>query len=319
MLTLASEPPDVLLSDDPAADYAERARVIAVGDVRLTADGEPITAPDDAWSPSDEELVVTDPDQRVQAVLDDGQVRVLVWLERVDLADVLPVPAWASADGRPVAEDGAGVRFPGGWPVEDRGPHGVGYVTYANPVVRVEAAVPATAVDQVWYAEAEPAPITSGVDRYLRGGTPIVDGPDGDVLATVMPDQAGDWTYWNAGVEVLDDRGEWLMVAMDAGSVAVRGWVRAEDTAPDANAGMGWCGGCSGGARCGGWGRSGDPTVLAGTLLRADDGAIVGVARMDLWVDLSEPAVDGARAFTWWTRLGEATLWVDGDALVDVR
>ncbi len=297
-----------LLGDDLEDAFGQRTRLYDdPGAARLTHDGEPLTG---ETQPGDwvGDLVVVDHSDQVRVAWETEGFQLLLWLERIDLADVVAVRT--EGLGSPDAPAGAGfvlvpagLDVPAGDPVEGRvlveweawSPHST---------LLVSAWVATADVDQVY--DLDPNHVAeSEIDALLDG--PILDRPHGDVLAVSID---------HARIPV-EHSGEpvdgWWHVAWSNGDTRVEGWAYEDDLSPPGLFTFGFgCGGCSGNGRIG-WGRHAD-LVPANTPMRAEPGGPV-VARTTRTVYI--PGISSGSAWhhvgTPW---GDAGLWVD---LAEVR
>lgn len=287
------EPPQLA---DPE-DLPERARLRAVGEARLTEDGDALSGEPgepDPW------LIVADPGERVQIVTEERGLRLLLWLDREDLVDVLYEWTWATAT--PGGDEATGARLPAGLPIEGwAGPDAA--VQWEGDVFAVDGWVPRSAVDQVWAPGEAAEPIEA--DEMLVGGDVVRDAPGGSAIARLSHDTRPTYVA-NAPARVLERRDGWRLVEVEDGGVLIRGWVEEPPAELLGLSGWGW-------SRCGGVGwhegafiGAGEPSLLEGDFVRASPGGpVVGVATRDLWVDVDEHG-----AFEWETEWGVASLWI---------
>jgi hypothetical protein len=276
------------LADGAEAELHTRARVARAGAIRfepgaapLTADREPAGAGGELGVPA---IVAAQDDARVQLRADVDDARLLVWIDRADLAPVF-VKAQALVDPRTgargaVARPGAAAR------VVHAGERGVD-VEVDDGALVVSGRTPPAALGTV-YEERPPRHPTT--DTVVMGDEQVRAAPDGERIAT---------TDGAVMVHALaPPQGSWLEVEIDRPFLYVRGYVRAASTAPElpardlvSTSALGW---------------SDAPTLLlpAGACLYARPGGpIIGVneaERLRYAHDGGEPG---------WRKVGVMTPW----------
>jgi hypothetical protein len=294
-----------LLDLDPASAFAERARLHGdAGTASLLPDGEPLP-PGDYVLP-DTELVVVDAADQVRIAWSDRTLQLLLWLERLDLTDVIAQSTRGTSYG---AEGPGGVQWPAGFAVEllDAEAERV-WVGADVDGLRVESWVSAHDVDQVYVDEGHGAPLPNGPLVIVRGE--VLDGPRGEVLAWPLHDEVS--MRADDSLQPVDG---YLPVSWSSMGVSVNGWVH-EDDAEQTRISIvrGGCGGCYG---HGSFGYGGRFNVPAYTPLHAHEGGpVVGQTLRPLSVDFVGAAYEGSADSGWAplqadTPWGRATVYVE--------
>ena len=302
---------EIVASDEPLDEVAERTRISWIGEARLTPDGPPID-PDrersEAWS---REIVpVVEIGERLRIVAKEPYVRLLLWLDPEDLG------TWIIDDARAGALPGqlageTGVFFDGGIEVEVTGRDGAWTsVAMTTREFDVEVWLPDFEVGPYWI-DRERDPVALDGELWLRGGAELLNRPHGEVLATLHEwgdEENPDEPHVEA-VE-LDRADGHVLVEIESDGVTVAGWVPEDQAADEVHVGWGMsgCGGCGGFGH--GWGVYPALYLEAGTqLYSGPDGEWVGEttqargwgygAQVDGWTPIHVP-----------TDWGQATLWV---------
>jgi len=243
----ASGSVEALLEEDVRADLG-RVAVRDLGETRLGLDGPLLAARtvpydwgavgfsrwgDDGPAPRAQEV-----DGEIVMVADSPTVRLLLSPDREDLHDVMRHQAGGGAtyDGHR-GDDGEGVEFAAGGPVEIRGVDeeaGTLLIGVEDRFFDVEAWVDADAVGTIYDPrDVDWEDFRFGDELHLRWDAQILDAPDGAVLATVDPNRELPPDYYGScffdGSELLERWGDWARVYVARGGVAVDGWVHEDE------------------------------------------------------------------------------------------
>lgn len=233
----------------------------------------------------------------------DREIELAIWIERDELTRTVPEPSWTHH----TREGDVGVQLPAGIELE--------IVDERDEQVRVRAESSLLQVDtwvdradlEPYWIEADPvAPDVPNLNDALAGHTVLLDAPNGEPVAALLPlNEDVDEPYFP--VERVEQVGDWVRVRgyqdwpFDA-------WV-AKEAVHATTRGFGsfrtHCG-------CGGSYASGGSAinVAAGTPLYAGiDAQPVGRTVVDAYWDLQEEP-EGWLSAQHWTPLGTATLFI---------
>jgi hypothetical protein len=309
LAALEGEPMEIL---EYAAVRDEFVPSLSDGGPPLVEDGYPF------WSGRGRTPVVETGNDVRLLVIRNG-LRLLVWMPREGLADLVARSVWVGADGERVEGDTPGVRVPGGLPVDVR--EDGSFVEYHGRMASAELRVSDGFVDQA----ARPDDADDLAELDVDGDLPILAGAvleddDGTPLITFRDDEDEETAVafgrvlrrapGRALVEVRLDpnpcrREPWL----------VRGWVP-EPEAPIHRFSLSSVGFCCGGLLLGDGATAGTRELPPGTrLFDAAEGALVGVTE-DTVAFFSVEDGGGMPGWTWVelaTPWGRAPFWVEGD------
>jgi hypothetical protein len=234
-----------LLADGAAKRLTTRTRLRAFRTLRLSADGAPVVQSDTGreenprWAP--ELAVVEQTTERVRVVSDDlagggalPDQRLLLWVDRDDLHTVVRAPTGLAAKpDQPPNPNGPsiglspGVALPvlardGDWMQVSHGHgdlHFRGWVAFAD-------------VGQVYdFGAWEEAPAPTAM---VRGGEPLLDAPNGDLIATFAPPDDPVEPRFRIAVNTLGGRIEGHQhIRYVYRGVEARGYVRVDSLSTD--------------------------------------------------------------------------------------
>jgi hypothetical protein len=297
------------LGDEFERVFPERVRLARYGAVRLAA-GDPqpaIAGPSEGeaimlgQSPS---LVVVDSvSGRLRVVVEEGEYRLLVWIEATDVNWVIgETTDLAFEPGEPAAAPpAAGVRVRPGLPVARRDQRGsLVFVSHEDTCLSVAGWVPVDRVVRAYTPVDEPE-----LERELSvgPGTALYERPNGRELARFTSE-------CRVAASGREEAGHTLVVYEGNGFEA-RGWIAAASPTTGAMGALFGFG--SGGF--GGFGAGGERVLIpAGSCLyAARGGPVVGVATDDTEQGSAESAEGGWHAIAVATGWGELPLWVAED------
>ena len=297
-----------LLTGDPESDFAERVSPLGEISARLLPDAPPLTGSRSVMRA----LPVVDPGERPRVSIELSDVRVLLYLDREDLQPRIVSRAngsGPSGHGRAVLPVGAEVEV-----LERDGDRAL--VAFERFLLRVEAWLPRTAVDEVWRIDDaaldDGEPRAEGPSMSVLGGSELLEAPGGDPIAWIGGDEGEPSTMVTLLGEEL--RG-YIPVRLDHAGALIEGFVHADDLSEDI---AGWGCGCGGSfsSYSMGWGwANARATVPAGTLLRAGPGGpVVALVLEDIRV-LEEAASVGAEIARG-TPFGDVSLWAAPEDVV---
>jgi hypothetical protein len=280
----AAIPPALL--DGAEATIATRARIARAGAIRFERAAAPLVP---ERTPDDHELgapaiVAARDDARVQLRADVDDARLLVWVDRADLAPVF-VKAQALVDARTgargaVARPGAAAR------VLRAGDRGVD-VEIDDGAITAAGRVPPGALGTLYD---ERPPRRADTDTIVIGDEPVRAAPDGERIAT---------TDGAVNVRALSPpQSGWVEIEIDRPYVYARGFVREASTAPESTVRDALGAGALEAVDA--------PTVLlpAGACLYAGPGGpIVGVNEAERLRYVRDGGAPG------WRRVGVMTAW----------
>ncbi|MCB9672411.1 MAG: hypothetical protein H6736_14830 [Alphaproteobacteria bacterium] len=283
--------------------YDERTKPLPGAVASLQPGGERLYG--EPWSSSGHAAyTVVEALAEVAVMWENSGTRVVLWLERDDLAFHPVETSWFGGDG-------LGVRLPAGLPldvVETR--EDAFRVAVGNAMIEVDTWAPRHAVDN-WYYSGEDeltSPFVLFAEEHgdpveVREGAELFGVPGGEAFATLVAE--GGRHAWRT-----DRRGPWSRVRMMAERWPVDAWLWSDDATSVGLFGQGWGYGHSFG--CGAYGRL-PATVRSDAWLHdGPNGPIVGRTTRDLGVDLDgDPG--GWRSYEKDTPFGTATLWVHPD------
>lgn len=279
------------LTDSPGLDYSERTLLAFYGDLRFSPDGPVVASGEgESWP---RELVVVDPGERVGVFVEAHSVRLLVYLDRLDLQPTTWGYAWAGlAPGRVAGPGGAagGLHLPPGVQVHPVSSEAGG--TWAeletSLLGTLEIWLDDAAIDEVYVApEADEGwdPLDDEALVRLPGHVELLDAPSGRSLGLTLPTEGfgvseagwvdaeltGEARRGYLPVRLLDE----LASGGPERTVEIHAWVHEEDVQTEwrfgSSGGSSWgCGGCLGGFGPSAW-------VPSGTLVfDAEGGEVVG-------------------------------------------
>jgi hypothetical protein len=208
------------LNDDFATTFERRARVATWGPVRLSLDGEVVAGEDrrskanPTWS---ELVVVVDRGERVRVIEERRSWRMLLWVERTDLADVPRYATVADVEPNEPPLDGTGVRLLPGAPVTLGAElSGFTHVTLSDWSFEMKGWLAESELDQVYTPEPVTRPDT---DYVVTRSVELLDNPGGRPL--------GVFTVANSqpDVEVLGGRDGYREIVYYGEQFVARGFV----------------------------------------------------------------------------------------------
>lgn len=291
------------LTDEFERVFPERVRLARYGAVRLAAgDAEPAAgskgegeATELGQSP---ELVVVDSaGDRLRVVVEDGEYRLLLWIEASDLNWVIAETADLAFDpGEPAAAPPApGVRLRPGLPVvrgDQRGQ--LVFVSHDDRCITVAGWVPARRLARTYTPVDQPE-----IERDLSAsaGTALLERPNGRELARFT-------TECQVAYGGHEEAGQKLVV-YEGTDFEVRGWISGSSAGSGTSSLFGY------GRAFGGFGGGERVLIPAGSCLyAARGGAVVGVTTDDAeetGVQSSEGGWESVSVETGW---GDLALWV---------
>ena len=297
------------LGDEFERVFPGRVRLARYSAVRLAAGdpapaiaghGEGGEAIDLAQSPS---LVVVDSQgERLRVVVQEGDYRLLLWIDERDLNWVIVDPVNVAFEpGEPAAAPPApGVRLRPGLPVvrgDQRG--GLVFVSHEDQCISVAGWVPATRIGRQFTPVEQPE-----VERDLSAGPGMAlkERPSGRELARFTSE-------CHVAFGGREEGGQKLVV-YDGNGFEARGWISG------ASAGSGATGALFGyGRGLGSFGASGDRVLIpAGSCLYASaGGAVVGMATEDAEEGGIQAGEGGWHSVTVATGWGDLMVWVEED------
>ena len=280
------------LSDDYADRFERRGRIARWGPLRLSLDGDDLAhggsgGPDNIlW---EERVVIVDRGERVRIVDETRVRRLLLWVERADMARLPAAPTILDVDPNEPPFDGMGVTVLPGAPVTFGAQlREFVHVTYGDTSFDAAGWISLSALDEVYTPEPVEEP---ALEHVIVRAVQLLDGPGGRALG------AFNLGLGDPRVEVLGNRDGYREVAYYGDGFFARGFVESDAVkhiGPSRMGTMGMGGG-------GGFGISDRirVTLHAGTCLFDTDGDIVGVI-------LEETTSYGGRddTGTWYAAVG---------------
>lgn len=287
----------------PEGGLVEETEVVHFGAAYLTDATLQATWAEDSlhW---DTEFPVADwSEDRVRIVArEDNRLRLLLWLEREDLATrtydlttafagegTLELPSARAVEVLYPEDDLTRIRVETTW-------------------LSAEVWVESTDLDQLWVPDQRWEDEEEiGEIVYLPDAAELLEEPDGDAFAwyDVIFDDPEVYAH---RAEVLDYAGDHALVRLAEGDLRLTGWV--DQWSDYANGGFGGC--CCGGlsTRGVGSGWSSHNNVPADTPLEAPDGTVVGVTLADQYMPLGEPDAWGRLPTEVSTTWGVVEVWL---------